>query len=117
MPTEFRRVVFPNQELRQALSEYDAPEREPMPAGDIVAVAILEKPAGTVQVTLLDTTQNVTFTANFTASHIAAALIRYCITHKVPIPKHSRKSLRLMGDNRALDIVVREGNLAEIPAE
>ena len=117
MPTEFRRVVFPNQELRQALSEYDAPEGEPMPAGDIVAVSIVEKPAETVQITLLDTTQNVTFTADFTASHIAAALIRYCITHKVPIPKHSRKSLRLMGDNLALDIVVREQNLAEIHAE
>lgn len=117
MPTEFRRVVFPNQELRQALSEYGAPGSEPVPAGDIVAVSIIEAPAETVRITLLDTAQNATFTADFSAAHIAAALIRFCITHKVPIPKRSRKSLRLMGDNLALDIVVRERKLFDIEAE
>jgi hypothetical protein len=117
MPTEFRRVVFPNQELRQALSEYEAQGNEPVPAGEVVAVAILDKPAEMVRITLLDTTQNATFTADFPASYIAAALIHFCIEHKVPIPRNSRKSLRLMGDNLALDIVVRERKLVDIDTE
>lgn len=114
MPTEFRRVVFPNHELLQALAEYETPEAKSMPPGDIIAVAILETPVDTVEVTLLDTTQNATFRAQFTASHIAAALIGYCIAHGVPVPRNSRKSLRLMGDNLALDIVVREQKLVDI---
>ena len=68
MPTEFRRVVFPNQELRQALREYESHGKEAVPDGEIVAVSILEKPAETVRVTVLDTAQNATFTADFTAS-------------------------------------------------
>ena len=117
MPTELRRVVFPNQELRQALREYESHGKEAVPDGEIVAVSILEKPAETVRVTVLDTAQNATFTADFTASYIAAALIRFCIEHKVPIPRNSRKSLRLMGDNLALDIVVRERKLVDIDSD
>lgn len=116
MPTEFRRVVFPNHELRQALAEYESQDADGIPPGDVVAVALLETPADTVRITLLNTAENATFTADFSASHIAAALIRFCITHAVPIPRHSRKSLRLMGDNLALDIVVRERNLGDIEA-
>jgi hypothetical protein len=117
MPTEYRRVVFPNHELRQALAVYHGDDEQPIPPGEIVAVAILDSPANTVRITLLDTAQSATFTADFSASHIAAALIRYCIDNRVPIPKDSRKSLRLMGDNLALDIVVRERKLVDIPSE
>lgn len=108
MPTEYRRVVFSNQELIQALVAYQSEDDQPVPAGDIVSVAILESPASTVRITLLDTARNATFTADFAASHIAAALIRYCIEHRVPIPRNSRKSLRMLADNIALDIVFRE---------
>lgn len=116
MPTEYRRVVFTNQELMQALMAYQSEADQPVPAGDIIAVNILESPASTVRITLLDTIEGATFTADFAASHIAAALIRFCIEHKVPIPKNSRKSLRLMADNIALDIVLREPGAAEANA-
>ena len=117
MPTEYRRVVFPNQELRQALAAYETEEEHAVPPGEIVAVAIPDSPAGMVRITLLDTTENATYSADFAATHIAAALIRNCIDNRVPIPKNSRKSLRLMGDNLALDIVIRERNLLDIAAE
>lgn len=117
MPTEYRRVVFPNHELRQALLDYHADGEQDMPPGDIVAVAILDSPANTVRVTLLDTAANATYTADFSASHIAAALIHFCSRNQVPIPRHSRKSLRLMGDNMSLDIVVRDRKLVDIRPE
>ncbi len=114
MPTEYRRIVFPNQELHAALSEYQGAEIQDMPPGDIVAVALLDSPANTVRMTLVSTSEGTSYTADFNAAHIAAALIKFCIDRKVPIPKHSRKSLRLMGDNLALDIVIREKHLLDI---
>lgn len=114
MPTEYRRMVFPNRELRQALTQYGGEGRDPFPPGDIISVSLPKGGGDTVQVTVLDTARNVTFTADFPVAQIAAALIRYCIENKVPIPKKSRKSLRLMGDNLALDIVIRERNLVDI---
>lgn len=117
MPTEYRRVVFPNQELREALIGYQGDGGQDMPPGDIVAVTLLDSPANTVRITLVSTSEGASYTADYNAAHIAAALIRYCIEHKVPIPKHSRKSLRLMGDNLALDIVIRERNLMDISSE
>lgn len=114
MPTEYRRVVFPNQELRQALVNYAGESGEAFPDGEIISVAIPEDSGDTIQVTVLDTARGATFSKNFRTAHVAAALIKFCIDNKVPIPKNSRKSLRLMGDNLALDIIIRERNLMEI---
>lgn len=115
MPTEYRRVVFPNRELREALAASD-PGGEPFPPGEIISVAMPEDGEGTVRVTVLDTACNATFTSDLAVSRVAAALIRFCIDNKVPIPKKGRKSLRLMGDNLALDIIIRERNLLELDA-
>lgn len=114
MPTEYRRVVFPNRELRQALVQYGDPNGAQFPPGEIISVTLPEGVGDTVQVTVLDTARNITFTADFPVARIAAALINFCIQNKVPIPKKGRKSLRLMGDNLALDIVMRERNLLDI---
>ncbi|MEX2009836.1 MAG: hypothetical protein WEC41_06540 [Dongiaceae bacterium] len=116
MPTEYRRLVFPNRELRQALAAHGGDQVE-LPAGDIIAIAIVEDGQQIVRATFLDAANNSTFTADFIAEYIAAALIRHCIEHRVPMPKKSRKSLRLMGDNLSLDIVIRETKLVDITAD
>lgn len=114
MPTEYRRIVFPNRELRQALLAYETDAGHAVPPGEIVALAVLDSPAAVVRITLLDAAQNITYSADFTTAHVAEALIRYCLDTRVPLPRDSRKSLRLMGDNLALDIVMRERNLLDL---
>jgi hypothetical protein len=109
MPTELRRIVFSNDELREALDAYLLSRQESMPVGYIKS-AKFGRDGGDLALSLYDRSADKTHEVVLSASHIAAALIRYCFSHHVPLPRHAAKSISVCGDNVALD--VRRGSRA-----
>src|SRR3954467_8090639 len=98
MPSELRRIVFSNDELRQALDAYYLGIGKSLPVGYVRSARFAADPAQIV-ITIYDRREDQTHEAALNAAQVAAALIKFCFAHRIPIPKHAQKSLALSGDN------------------
>ena len=109
MPTEIRRLVFSNAEFYAALDQYLSRTGTNLPTGTIakiqgdaihdtlqIDVRCTDKPVGSV---------------TLQARQVGGALISYCITNKIPLPRGFAKSLIITGDNIALEMTNNSGTL------
>ena len=106
MPTEFRRIVFSNAELRQALDASRDPARVPVPEGQLQSVKFVDETREKVIVSVLvvDCEADRVEKRSLPASFVAAALIKHCMAVRVPLPRGAQKSLAMSGDNIALEL-------------
>jgi hypothetical protein len=104
MPTELRRIVFTNEELRQALNAQRIDGRPAVPFGQVQAARFMEKTQGDVLVKIYDNTGDKHHEVILGNTFVAAALMAYCITIGVPLPRSAKKSIAISGDNIALDL-------------
>jgi hypothetical protein len=104
LPTELRRIVFSHDEFRQALDTHLGQQRTKLPAGRIASVGFAGDDRGEVVLEIHDRRKGLDQLVSVTASHVAAALLRYCFNNGVPMPKDAQKSLVIAGDNIALEI-------------
>jgi len=114
VPTELRRIVFTNDELRQALDAhiiYQQSKKLPM---GLITSAKLSPDQTKVVLGMYDPRTETKHLLEVSAGHAAAALLRYCFAHRVPLPKDATKSLIVSGDNIALDIRREAGGQAAI---
>jgi len=102
MPSELRRIVFSESEIIEALDRFAKATRHAMPAGKITACRIDSKSALSATLTVQHMAEGSTHTVRFDNASIAAALIRYCIEKKIPIPRASEKSVEAQGPGVAL---------------
>jgi hypothetical protein len=104
MPSELRRIVFSNDELRSALEDYLKGQKTPLPLGVITSVQLSDAPQGTVFLYLAGREDNDRASLALSPEKIAAALLRFCKRQRIPVPRRANKSLIVTGDNVALDI-------------
>jgi hypothetical protein len=104
LPTELRRIVFSHDELRQALDTHLGQQRSKLPAGRVVSVRFAGEDRSEVVLGIEDRRKGLDQLVAVTASHVAAALLRYCFNNSVPMPKDAQKSLVIAGENIALEI-------------
>jgi len=102
MPTEIRKIVFSPAELAEALDHFAKATHHAMPPGKIAACEIDSKNALSVAVTVHHMAEGSTHTVPFDNPSVAAALIRYCIERKIPVPKAATKSVEAEGPGVAL---------------
>jgi hypothetical protein len=105
MPQELRRLIFKEDELRLALSEYisgyvDANER-----GFLVSFKVTPKDPCEVAI-MVQSDKGKQFSRVLGEAHVAAALIAYCKTLGIPIPKRADKSLKYIPNGMAMDIKI-----------
>jgi len=112
MASEFRQVVFGNEELRLALEEYFAGPDERLPRGRIVSATITEDELNIELAT--EESLSGRRPARVPAEHVAAALIGLCRKRGIPLPRGSKKYIVVAGDNLALRIVMKQERLIEI---
>jgi hypothetical protein len=103
MPIEMRRILFSNDELRQALDAYLLSIGQSLPMGYVQAARFGED-SSHVLLTIYDRRHEQTHEARVDAAHVAAGLMKYCFSNGIPIPKQARKSISLAGDGLALDV-------------
>jgi hypothetical protein len=104
MPTELRRIVFTNDELRQALSNQRVEGRPVIPFGQIQSANFLEESRAELLIKIYDHSSDKHHEAVLSSTVVAAALMSYCIAQRVPLPRSARKSIAISGDNVALDL-------------
>ncbi len=115
MPTELRRLVFSNSQLRAALDNYRRVSTGDIPRGRIVAVGLKHnRPDPKVMIAFRDEAKGEDRSVDIEPKTVAAALLVYCMEFDVPVPRSARKKLTMMGDNLCLEIILREAEEIEI---
>jgi hypothetical protein len=99
-----RRIVFTNDELRRALDAHLVHRNgASMPTGLVTSVTF-DADKSNIVLAIQDRRSDENHTIEVSSAHVAAALLRYCFSTRLPLPKHASKSLVISGDNVALDM-------------
>lgn len=104
MPKELRKIIFTNKEVLRAVQDYAIRRREPIPAGSIKGVSMVDQPEVRLDIDMLSDKDQSRTTTSFGSAQLAAALIMYCIAKKIPVPVNATKTLSLAGDEMVLNI-------------
>ena len=114
MASEFRQVVFENDELLQALEEHFGGPDERVPQGGIRSAGIA---ADERNIDLVGKSDADRCRFSVPAEHVAAALIGLCRKRGIPLPRSAKKYLVGSGDNLALRVVMKRERVIEIIEE
>ncbi len=107
MPAETRRVIFTKNELIDAIYDYNQIARKKLPSGMIVSCVPVSEARVAVRLEIFDQNSDATEVVELSPEVIAAALLRYCIRNRIPIPKNASKSIQVLGEDIALAIRMR----------
>ena len=107
MPDEFHRLMFSNAELKEAVR--DNPERtaKKMPSGDVTDVTSQRSEAGFLfELTYFDFTRHKENKIRIDEDEALATVIGYCKARGIPLPRASRKVLRVIDRKFCLDVLM-----------
>jgi hypothetical protein len=104
MPSEFRQILFSNNELIEALYEYNQAAEVKLPQGTIVSCTPVAEAKVAVRLELANQASGETQVASLAPELVAAALLRYCIQHRIPMPKGAAKSIQAHGAEISLNV-------------
>jgi hypothetical protein len=107
VPSEFRQILFTNNEVIEALYEYNQVVRGKLPPGMIVSCTPVAEEKVAVRLKLVDQASGGAKVASLAPELVAAALLRYCFNHYIPIPRNAAKSIQVHGDRISLDVRIR----------
>jgi hypothetical protein len=107
MPREDRRIIFDYAETHQAIVALCVQNELPRPfAGSITAVNFKAGDDKIVVVRFANGLQGTSTTSEYSRDFLAAALMRYCRTCDIPIPKKAMKSVEMGGEAVTLQITL-----------
>ena len=115
MITERRQIVFSNQLLIQALAEFDRQHERQFVPGKAIACAVSEDEPVRVTISFGTQSDPAQSSIEIAANSLAAALLRYCMKHRIPIPKRAKKVLRPAGDGLSLNFTLTHRGQETIP--
>ena len=104
MPAEFRQILFTNNELIEALYEYNQVAQTKLPQGTIVSCTPVAEVKVAVRLELVDQESGETQVASLAPELVAAALLRSCMKQHIPMPKGAAKSIQIHGDDISLNV-------------
>jgi hypothetical protein len=100
MPNEYRRLVFSNEELRQALDTHLG-SAAMLPGGRLENLRF-GKESDDELIATFEGSDHAMETV-LSISLVTAALIKQCLINGIPLPRRARKWITLSGDSVALD--------------
>ena len=104
MPKEYRKMVFGENELRAAAVDICLRANIKMPNANLEAIEINADPKAMVVLKFASDDPDNPRTVVLSRDHMAAALIRHCNSHKIPLPRHADKELAPTEDGLALTL-------------
>jgi hypothetical protein len=109
MPNEFRRLTFSNAELKEAVLDNPDRKEKNIPSGDVTDV-ISVRPGHNFlfEVTYFDFATHKESTIRIDENEALDAVITYCRARSIPLPRASRKALRVIDQKLCLDVLVGE---------
>lgn len=107
MPHEDRRIIFEFQETYKALYALCVQkEMKKPPPGVVAAVIVHPMEATKVLVRIENPQTNRAQDVEFTRDFLAAALMLYCRTCRIPLPKTGKKSVEFLENNIILRVQI-----------
>ncbi len=107
MPSEFRRVMFTNNELIEAIHEYNEISQDKLPPGVILTCTPVSEAEVAVRLEMVDQRSDETHVVELSPEVLGAALLRYCMMHRIPMPKSATKSIQMHGDEISLNVEIK----------
>ncbi len=103
MLTEYRKLVFPDSELIQAITAHDEVSMKFLDSKDLVKVEATASPDLKI-VAKLRGKDGRDESVQLEYSYVVAAMVRYCVEQKIPLPRRGEKLIELDDGKLALSI-------------
>ena len=104
MPLEYRQIVFTSTEVLLAIREHRKRMRTPLPPGSITRFEIGGEPAVGADLEIADDKTTSRQVIRVEGEALAAALILYCIDHRIPMPIDAAKRIAVTDKGLTLSI-------------
>lgn len=102
MPHELRKIIFERRELYDAIVAYNMLSKSKLPSGELQLVDVGEDNEVFAVCHIINVSTGETVEKRLGASYIAVALLTYCKSKKIPVPRAFRKSLSCLDGEVAL---------------
>ena len=102
MPTEYRKLVFSNGELRQAVAEFSEANGLILPQDEIIKLDLTGQRQHPVTYHYTTGTQRGSTEVSLSRDQLAAALIIYCRSLRIPVPRSAQKNVKIDGTEVSL---------------
>lgn len=114
MPYEVRRLYFSEEEVTRAILAFNAQSRQKfLLPGSLAGFALRDDPELAVDLRI-ETVGGAIETVRLNQVQVGAAIIRFCIDSRVPLPLHGAKSLKLSNGRIVLDVSVPQEHAAAL---
>jgi hypothetical protein len=104
VPLEYRQIVFASTEVLLAIREHRKRMRNPLPPGSITRFEIGGEPAVGAELEIADDKTGSRQVIRVEGEALAAALILYCIDHRILMPVDATKRIALSEKGLTLSI-------------
>ncbi len=102
MPEELRKILFAKDEVQAAVVDYCLRSRIRLPNKIIEGLEVQDDPEAMVVLKYADTGPEEITEVELSRDQVAAALIRYCSSINVPLPRSAQKVLQPGDDGISL---------------
>ncbi len=102
MPKELRKILFPKNELQAAVVDYCLRSKIWLPNKNIDGLEVRADPEAMVVLKYADIGSEEATEVKLSRDQVAAALIRYCSSINVPLPRSAQKVLQPGDDSISL---------------
>ena len=102
MPEELRKILFPKDEVQAAVVDYCLRSKIRLPERNIEELEVRDDPKAMVVLKYADGGPDEENEVELSRDQVAAALIRYCSSINVPLPRSARKVLQPADDGISL---------------
>ncbi len=99
--------MFTNNELIEAIHDYNGISPDKLPPGIILACTPVSETGVAVRLDMVDQRSDETHVVELSPEVLGAALLRYCMTHRIPMPKSATKSIQIHGNEISLNIEIK----------
>ncbi len=104
MPQEMRKLSFSQSELQAALVNYALRSEMRLPNANIEDVIVSKENGVAVKLVFTPSDPNEVRAVEFAQEHVAAAIILFCRTQKIPLARDARKVL--MAEDESVSMMI-----------
>jgi hypothetical protein len=109
--SEYRLIFFRESEMVQAIGAFARMRKKPLPVGQITR--LMFDPDDLTMMVHMEKDSGGKLQRSFKAAEVAAALIGYCKTARIPLPRGGNKELRIIA-NRPAFLIREHGSKTDL---
>jgi hypothetical protein len=114
MLKEIRTIIFPQNELEEALKLFHYSVQAILPAGRILSFTASGTNGPALSVNVVSTEGGDITDVTIASAHLAAAMLNYCMKNNIPVARNAKKKIELIGGDLALTLTLEARTLKTV---